>query len=183
MAARVSTVEVFVDESRRRDYLMCAAVVASGDIAAARKTMRDLKPRNRDRLHMKDESRSRDQIIRDFMRQRPITAAHIYVGALAGTGLSEREVRTRCLQALAQHAAEMGATRILVESCSQDKQDHTALTGALADVGALGRVRADIDRPTSHELLWAADLIAWAYGAGGTSRAHVQPLVTVHTVL
>ncbi|MGW0040067.1 hypothetical protein [Gordonia sp. NPDC003376] len=176
-------VEIFVDESRRRDYLLCAAVVATGDIAAGRKIMRDLKPSNRDRLHMKDESRNRDRLIREFVRRRPIAEAHIFVGALSGARLSERTVRTCCLQALARHAAQAGATRILVESCSQDAQDHAAMTGALAEVDALDQVRADVDRPNAHELLWAADLVAWAYGAGGAYRALVNPLITVHTVL
>jgi hypothetical protein len=37
-------VELFVDVSRRRDYLLCAAVVAAGDINTAPKTMRDSSP-------------------------------------------------------------------------------------------------------------------------------------------
>ncbi len=87
--AGVKSVEIFVDESRRRDYLLCGAVVAAGDIAAARKTMRELKPNNRDRLHMKDESRNSDRLIREFVRRQPIAEAHIFVGALSGTRLSE----------------------------------------------------------------------------------------------
>lgn len=177
----MSAVEIFVDESRRRDYLLCAAVVAAGDISASRKVMRELKPSNRDRLHMKDETRNRDRIITEFVRLRPIAEAHIFVGALTGRS-SDRAVRTRCLEPLARLAAGAGATRILVESCSQDKQDHAVLTGELARLGALGRVRVAIDRPTAHELLWAADLVAWAYGAGGSARAAVAPLVTVHEV-
>ncbi|OZD61054.1 hypothetical protein CH263_19460 [Rhodococcus sp. 06-1059B-a] len=47
----VTTVEVFVDESRWRDYLLCAVVVASAYIVTARRAMRDLKPNNRNRHH------------------------------------------------------------------------------------------------------------------------------------
>ena len=36
-----------------------------------------------------------------------------------------------------------------------------------------------LDKPTAHELLWAADLVAWAYGVGGAAREAVSPLVTV----
>jgi hypothetical protein len=35
---------LFVDESRRRSYLLCAAVVPSADLPAARRFMRALKP-------------------------------------------------------------------------------------------------------------------------------------------
>ncbi|WP_084648746.1 hypothetical protein [Rhodococcus sp. WB1] len=86
------------------------------------------------------------------------------------------------LAALAVHSAELGARRILVESCAQDKQDLAALTGALARVGALETVRAMVDRPHAHELLGAADLIAYAYTAGGQLRRAIDSLVTVHRV-
>lgn len=174
--------ELFVDESCRTDYLLCAAVVPVADIASARRMMRDLKPKNRDRLHMKDEGRNRDQIISKFVQMKPIDRAHIFVGALRGTRRTQRQVRTQCLEALGAYAADNGVTRILVESCSQDKQDHAAVVGALAARAATDRVRVMIDRPTSHELLWAADLVAWAYGAGGTARNAISPLVTVHNL-
>ena len=48
-----------------------------------------------------------------------------------------------------------------MESCSQDKQDLAAITGALAAIGALDQVRAVIETPRSHELLWAADIVAY----------------------
>jgi hypothetical protein len=50
---------------------------------------------------------------------------------------------------------------MVVESCSQDKQDLAAITGALAAIGALDQVRAVIETPRSHELLWAADIVAY----------------------
>lgn len=175
--------EWFVDESCRTDYLLCAAVVPVADLSAARKRMRDLKPNNRNRLHMKSESRTRNQILARFVDNPPIAHAHIFAGALRGTQRTQRQVRTECLQALGAYAADNGARRILVESCSQDHQDHQALVGALAAKGAHQRVRVGIDRATAHELLWAADLVAWAYGAGGTARATISPLVTVHHVL
>jgi len=175
-------VELFVDESCRMDYLLCAVVVPVGDIAAARRMMRELKPKNRDRLHMKNETRNRDQIISRFVQSPPISQAHIFKAGLRGTGRTQREVRTECLHALGAYAAESGVTRILVESCSQDEQDRTAVIGALAAQGASERVRVMVDRPTAHELLWAADLVAWAYGAGGWARTAISPLVKMHTL-
>ena len=176
-------VELFVGESCRTDYLLVAAVVPVADIASARKMMRDLKPNNRNRLHMKAETRNRQQIITQFVQEPPIAQAHVFVGGLRGTKpkRTQREVRSECLQALGLYAADRGGvTRILVESCSQDKQDHAAVVGALAAKGVSEQVRVIIDQPTAHELLWAADLVAWAYGAGGWSRSAISHLVTVH---
>jgi len=52
----------------------------------------------------------------------------------------------------------------------------------LAQGGAIGVVRFDVVPAVADELLWAADLIAWAYGAGGEYRKAVQDLATVHRV-
>ena len=172
--------QFFADESFKKDYLLCAAVVSVRDISAARRAMRELKPNNRNRLHMKSESRCRDKIISEFLQRPAVSEAHIFIGGRPSRRHTQREIRTECLEALANYAAENDGTRILVESCSQDKQDRAALTGVLAAKGALSRVRVDVDKPTSHELLWAADLIAWVYAAGGAGRRAIASLITVH---
>lgn len=177
----MTAVEIFVDETKRSDYVLCAAVVSAHDLTAARKIMRELKPHNRNRLHMHDEgAANRRRIIADFVRRTPIREAHIWVATIGGR--SERSVREDCLRELAIGVTALGARRILVESCSQDKQDRAVLTDALAGIGALDKVRVDIDVPAAHELLWAADLVAWAYAAGGRERRQIEPFVTVHRI-
>lgn len=175
-------IELFVDESCRTDYLLCAAAVPASNMAVARRRMRDLKPNNRDRLHMHAESRNRDRILSQFLKSPPIDHAHVFVAVRRGTQYSQRHARKRCLEALGRYAADHGVTRVLIESCSQDKQDLAAVVGALASRAAADRVGVFFDCPTGHELLWAADLVAWAYGAGGATRAAIAPLVKVHRV-
>lgn len=175
------TVEVFVDEARRADYMLVAAVVASGDLTESRRIMREIKPRNCNRIHMHSEGKaSRAKIVSEFVRRSPIQVAHIFV---ANPGRRpERVVRDELLRELGAMSADLGASRILVESCSQDKQDRDALTGALAGVSALDRVRVEVDSPTSNEMLWAADIIAWAYGVGGAYRQQISHMVEVHII-
>ncbi|GAB91454.1 hypothetical protein GORHZ_135_00030 [Gordonia rhizosphera NBRC 16068] len=159
----MSTVEIFVDETRGANYILVAAAVASGDLAQSRRVLRALKPANRDRVHMHSESKqSRDRILAEFLRKQPITTAVVFIGALRGR--RERDVRTELLQTLAAKAIELKATRILIESCSQDREDHTAVVGVLAQAGIHDRIQVVIDTPRSHELLWAADILAWAVG-------------------
>ncbi|MGH3927543.1 MAG: hypothetical protein ACRDTT_32570 [Pseudonocardiaceae bacterium] len=74
----------------------------------------------------------------------------------------------------------MGATRIVVEACAQDAQDQRVIAAALAEIGALSRIRFDIVAPSAHEMLWAADIVAWAYSAGGAYRQAIDKFVTVH---
>lgn len=176
-----ATVEMFVDEARRTDYMLVAAVVASGDLADSRRTMREIRPRNCNRIHMHSEGKaSRAKIVAEFVRRRPIEVAHIFIASPGRR--PERQVRDELLRVLGGKSVELNASRILVESCSQDRQDRAALTGALADLGALSRVRVDVDTPTSNEMLWAADIVAWAYGVGGDYRKQISQLVEVHEV-
>jgi hypothetical protein len=143
--------------------------------------MRELKPNNRDRLHVHDERPSnRARIVKEFMRVKPVDEAHIFITPIAGR--RERDVRDDCLAELAKVSAALGANRILVESCSQDRQDFQILTGSLSAIGALQRVRIAVDVPTSNEMLWAADLIVWAYADGGRNRDLVMPIVQAHNI-
>lgn len=160
------TVEVFVDEGKKASYLLCAAIVPAGDIAEARRIMRAIKPRNKNRIHMQTEGKqSRQRILADFCRREPIREAYLWIAKIAGR--PERDVRDRCFHDLVPGVVDLGARRVVVEFCSQDVQDKRVMTDALAEIDALDRTRVDVLPPTGHELLWAADLIAWCYGAGG----------------
>lgn len=174
-------VHVFIDDVRRRDYLLCAAVVPAEDVAAARRVMRELRPGNRRRLHMHDEGvNSRRKILAEFVRQAPIREAHLWIAEVGGQ--PERSVRDECLRSLVPHAVSLGATRLVVESCAQDRQDSRVIGDALAQGCAMAVVRFDIVPAVADELLWAADLITWAYGAGGEYRKAIGDLATVHRV-
>ena len=172
-------VEVFVDEGKRGGYLLCAAVVPSADIAAARTAMRALKPRNRRRLHMHSEGVARrQQILARFAAAPPITAAHLWRAPIRGR--PERDVRDDCFRALVTAVLELDARRIVVESCSQDRQDEQIIGATLARSGAIGMVSYAVIPAESDELLWAADLITWAYRVGGDAREAIAGLLTVH---
>ncbi len=174
----MATVEIFVDETRGTNYILVAAAVASSDLAQSRRVLRALKPANRDRVHMHAEGkRSRDRILAEFLRKQPITTAVVFVGALAGR--RERDVRTELLQAVAAKAIELKATRILIESCAQDKADRSAVVGVLAKAGMHDRIQVVVDTPHSHELLWAADILAWAFGHGHRRRLEDDGLIEV----
>lgn len=88
------------------------------------------------RLHRRDERPENwRRIVAAFARTPPIRQAHLFTAPIAGR--PHRQVRDQLLAALAVHSAELGARRILVESCAQDTPDLAALTGALAHIGAL----------------------------------------------
>jgi hypothetical protein len=175
------SIHVFVDEVRRRDYVLCAAVVPADDVARARRIMRELKPGNRRRLHMHDEgAASRRRILAEFRRSEPVAAAHLWIARIGGR--PERAVRDECFRSLVPGVLELGATRIVVESCAQDARDRAMIGDVLASRGAIATVRCDVIPAATDELLWAADVVAWAYGAGGEYRRSIADLVTVNRV-
>lgn len=175
------SVHVFVDEVRRSDYMLCAAVVPAGDVANARRIMRELKPGNRRRLHMHSEgAASRRRILAEFVRYGPIDSAHLWVAPIAGR--PERAVRDECFRNLVPYVVQLGGERLVVESCSQDAQDARVILEALTSRHAIGRLRFAILPAVAEELLWAADVIAWAWSAGGSARQAVADLVVVHVI-
>lgn len=171
-------VEIFVDEAKTTHYLICAVVAASEDLAAARTTMRALEAEQPPAGCTAATSARKNwrRIVAAVARTPPIRQAHLFTAPIAGR--PHRQVPGRLPAAWAVHSAGLGARRILVESCAQDRQVFAALTGALARIGAPTTVRARVDRRHAHELLWAADLIAYAYTAGGKLRCAIDSLVT-----
>lgn len=181
MFGGTAPVEIFVDESRQKGYVLVAAVVSADELARSRKIMRSLKPRNRDRIHMHAEGRaSREKIAAEFIRRRPISKAVVLTAPIHGR--PERRVRTALLRELARLASELGATRILIESCSQDKEDRTAMVGVLASLGKHDSIRVAFDNPHGHELLWAADVVAWAFTNGWRPKLAAAGLLDIVTL-
>ena len=68
---------IFVDESKRRGYLLVATVVVPGDLDSIRRVLRGLVlPRQR-RLHMKDESDQRRRSIATAIAVSGVTGHHL----------------------------------------------------------------------------------------------------------
>jgi len=164
----------FVDESIRSGYLLSAAVVATGDLAVARGKLRELCKPGQRRLHMKDESDSRRREILSALAGLEISV-HLYRAPTAGR--SAREARDRCFHALVPALVELGVDRLVIESCGQDHRDVQVIHQALAPSQAWD----DLDylhlAPAAEPLLWAADVVAWAFGKGGDWRRRVDDLV------
>jgi hypothetical protein len=162
----------FADESVRRDYLICAAIVPCTDVARVRRMVRELCLPGQRRWHFAKESASRRRKI---------------ISDLAGSGLFQVLVchargdgpvaRAACLAELLPMLADRGVTRLTLECRQgQDSADRRTLHDAMAKLGI------DMEyahrRPHEECCLWCADAIAWAYGAGGDWRRRVLPVVT-----
>jgi hypothetical protein len=161
---------VFVDETERNVYLICAVLVDPADLDSSRRALRALRKPGQTRLHMVKEQPS---------RRREILAA---VGRLElRTRLYQCPAppvvaRPRCLQALVVDLVKAGAARLVLERLeTQEHADRRCIRATLVDCDAQLTYRHE---PAQVEpLLWAADAIAWAYGAGSDWRRRISRLV------
>lgn len=171
---------VFVDESERTSYLVCAVFVAPAELHGVRRLMRQsLRPGER-RIHFVKEQPSRRRLLLSALGTTSLRA-RIY----SATGPAPA-ARHACIEQLVQDlgSREGGCTRLVIESRDgRDEQDrHTIFTSLRAGQGP-----ADLSyehfRPHEEPLLWPADAICWAYGAGGDWRRRVDPLLEKVTEL
>lgn len=81
---------------------------------------------------------------------------------------SERNARRDCWTSIIPQLIEMGVTGLYIERVGDiEINDKTSISDALAKTDALGVLSYTHVRPQEEPLLWFADAIAWAHGAGG----------------
>ena len=166
---------VFFDESKSKGYFLVASVVVSGDLAAARSTVRGLLAPGQKRLHMKSEGdRRRRQILSAF------TAIEVQAGVLVadpghGTDLRRRQA---CLAGLVAMIAREGHSHLSLESDeSQDARDRQTLAHLVRGSTCAPDFRYQHRRAVEEPLLALPDAIAWAYARGGDWKRRAQPLI------
>lgn len=166
--------KAFIDESARKGYLVCAVVVATGDLEGVRKDLRSLRKPGASRIHMATESPQFRRQLLSAVTAMPL-AARIYEATLAGR--PERDARDHCLHALVEDLISDGVTHATFESCDQDRQDRVVVARALRKAGEGAELAYTHQRPNEEELLWLPDILAWAHGAGGDWRRRASPVI------
>lgn len=167
------TTHLFADECKKGGCCIVAAVIRVGDLASTRRQMRALLLPNQRRIHFKDENTSRKKQILDAIETTGVTAL-VYVGP---DGVRELTARRACLSRLVSDAADLRATRLVIERddslLDHDRQCLYQATRA-SDAIEYHHLRA-------HEecLLWIADAVAWCWAAKAFWRDRVQSMIGV----
>lgn len=167
----------FIDESVRAasGYMICAATVGSGDLPNIRSALRGMRLGGQSRIHMGKESPSRRRALLADIGGLDVTT-HLFI--VSQRGVSDRVLRDLCLQEVGLRLPQMGVSRLVIESCDQDKQDVLVLRGALLKADKLKGVTYHHERPAAEPLLWLPDMVAWAYGRGGEWQRRAKLLIT-----
>lgn len=100
-----------------------------------------------------------------------------HVIAIQVSGKSQRTARDLCLRELTRTLHDLGASRFILESCDQDRADLQVIGDTLASLNGL-EMQVVHHRPHEEPLLWAADVIAWAYGRAGQWRQRLSGVVS-----
>lgn len=166
---------VYSDESVRGPrFYVAAAVVPSAAIGELNQAVRRLHLPGQRRLHMSDE--------RDA-RQRQILAAIVGLGPSVVQGwlyVAPRPVlyaRDLCLGALVDDLADNDVGRLILDRVDeqQNRRDRVVLAAALRKQGI--HLRYEHAATWEHPGLQVADVLAWAYGAGGDWRRRTLPII------
>jgi hypothetical protein len=165
-------VQAFVDESERGLYLVAAVLLDSSDIERGRRVLRELRKPGQRRVHFAKESDSRRRTILSALARLPIRVR------LYECGGAPVPARATCLAALVDDLGDLGADRLVIEKLdTQVRADVATIRGRLA--------AAPVDPPLVYQhlrayeepLLWAADAVAWAYGAGPDWRRRMAAML------
>ncbi|MGH3495448.1 MAG: hypothetical protein ACRDQ1_19770 [Sciscionella sp.] len=168
------TGHVFVDESKRRGYLLAAATVSPADLDPLRKMVRGLVLPGQRRLHMKDERDSRKRSIATAISLSGIQAT-IYDAGVRYRNESDR--RAACLAALVSDLAQRDVRLLVLEQDdTQVNSDRKLLYRAIRGAGR-PNLRYEHLRATEEQLLALPDAIAWCWAKGGYWRRRIEPVV------
>lgn len=170
----------FSDESERAGTMLVAVVVvAPGDADAARASLRGLLLAGQRRVHTAKESPRRRRVLLDTIARTDGLAATV-VRLRRPPGIDRVAGRRLLLSAAAGIVVAAGVSAWTLDDThpAQRNRDRDTIGHALQRLDA-GQVVYDHRRSHSEPLLWAADAICWAAGAGGDWRRRIEAMLSV----
>ncbi len=167
------SVHIFVDESQRVRYIICAAVISPKDLQVVRSELRSLRLPRQSRLHFVNESPKRRRCLLDAMSELPVRA-RLYISF-------EKEpiARQRAMKALLIDMMSLGGQRLVIEcrESSQDEQERRLIAGAMRQGAAPVDLQYSHLRAREEPLLWVSDAVAWAYDSGQQWRSRAELMI------
>lgn len=177
----MTTRHIYVDETKRRDYLLVASVHLSPDLRAHRSLVGGLLLPGQRYLHMKDEKEGRKRTIAKAIAASGVEAT-VYI-ASAANYRTELPRRAACLRALVEDQAGADDVRMVIdEDEGLVSWDNQRLIDYTRQAACRETMRYQHKQSHADLLLAFPDAIAWCWAKGGSWRAIVEPIVTVREV-
>jgi hypothetical protein len=171
----------FSDESERPGTMLLSVVlIRPADMPTARVRLNGLLLPGQRRVHMAKESARRRRTVLDTLARTSGLSATVIL-CRRSTGVDKQTGRHLLLQAATGLVVGSGATAWILDNQNpvQAALDRASIAQALGGVDR--RLHPTYDhRPSRTEpLLWAADVVCWAVGAGGDWRRRLGDMTTV----
>lgn len=167
MNPRFRPTDAFVDESiRGQRYLMACVLVEARHLTHVRRTTATLAGAGR-RLHFHQELDSTRRHALEVFTSLPMRI--MIVVCMRRHGVSQFQARDVCLTEIVRQLQREAVPRLTVESRQDDRDDQRTVLRSRAPHPLL---TFDHRRSADEPILWVADAVAWAYGAGN----HWAPL-------
>jgi len=168
---RFRPTDAFVDESiRGQRYLMGCVLLEAHHLAEVRSTMADLAVF--ERVHFNNESQRQKTRVLEAIATMPVSV--LVVVFHRRQGLTEFAARAACLTAIVDRLQTGSVGRLVIESRDDDREDVRQLLRIRRPHPPLVfEHRQGSDEP----MLWVADAVTWAVGAGGRWRQAVDAVV------
>jgi hypothetical protein len=172
---------IFVDETKRRGYVMVGASVLGNELAAARAVVKELLKPGQHHLHMKDEADGRKETIALALVAANFRATVYDAGRRRGNQVLSRAA---CLSALVDDVAASAVETLIV--LDQDETlvqfDRRLLYRSVHAIGREHELHYVHRRSNTEPLLGIPDAFAWCWAKGGQWRSLILPAVTVRTI-
>ncbi|PZF01023.1 hypothetical protein DEJ01_12085 [Curtobacterium sp. MCLR17_040] len=168
--------EVFVDESKVKDYLLVAVCLERSSTRAARSALTGLVLRGQSRLHMRKESDARRRLILSTIASLPV---EVTVFRAVKDGRSDTARRAACLRRLVAATAVSPRVSVCFERDETlIRKDRQWIVEATRDSGGARLVHRH--ETAAHEpLLALPDAVGWAWAKGGDWRRRCPPEINV----
>lgn len=157
---------------------MTAGIVAWCDVPAVSRAFRQSLPNGRRRVHFSDEGTKVRRQIMDCYGQLPTGVA---VAVAEYTGGDDQVARNECLRALLKAFIDLRVGVAVLDTRGADRDSHDRRVIARALREGLGPAELHYTHRGSRDepLLALPDAFGWCWGAGGTWKKLVDPLVVV----
>ena len=164
MANNYKMKAVFVDESKSKEFVLCAVFVDINQVPRIRKSLSSLRKRGQTSIHFVKESSSRKKTILGALRKMDFEALFIVCGSERSEGLA----REKCLRALTQQLQARQVVQLILELDENHvARDKHVLTQEFLTFSLSDQVGFQHATSSQQQLLWVPDALGWIRTRGG----------------
>ena len=169
---RLPFTDAFVDESvRGRRYLMGCVLIEARHLTRVRRATNELAGEGK-RLHFHEELDSVRRSALELFASMPVRVT--VVVCTRSHGVSEFHARDACLAEIVRLLQDRSVPRLTIESRQDDSDDRRTISRSRLPEPSLV---FDHRQGQREPILWVADAVTWAFGAGGRWLPLVEPLL------